>query len=307
MHRPFTRRQAAQNDAFLAALRRTGNVRLAARELGVHRAAYTKRRAKSAAFAAQWEAALADADRSLRNERPAYSPGDGEGNRRQDGGGAPLPRTAPPPLRTRGGEPHLVRTAAGRLQRRAAPPGRMTQAALRRVLDLVAETNNLRLAAAEAGVALPTLIARARRSPAFAEALRIAKAVARARIRDAECRAAERARARPVVAYAGGPWPDGMTLHDAMLVVQHQRAREEGRPPGPRRRPARAAAIAAVTMEEVAAAIDAAIELDRRRARAGTAGTWRLEGEPLPPYAAHGAAAAAPPPPDPDARPARRH
>jgi hypothetical protein len=34
MARRFNRRQALENQAFLAALRRTGNVRLAARELG---------------------------------------------------------------------------------------------------------------------------------------------------------------------------------------------------------------------------------------------------------------------------------
>ena len=54
MPRPFNRRQALENDKFLAALRATGNVRLAARRLGVHRATYTKRRAKDAAFAAEW-------------------------------------------------------------------------------------------------------------------------------------------------------------------------------------------------------------------------------------------------------------
>jgi nitroreductase len=33
--RPFTRNQALENQAFLKALRRTGNMRLAARETGV--------------------------------------------------------------------------------------------------------------------------------------------------------------------------------------------------------------------------------------------------------------------------------
>ncbi len=36
-HRPFTRRQALQNQAFVEALAETGNPRLAARLLGVHR------------------------------------------------------------------------------------------------------------------------------------------------------------------------------------------------------------------------------------------------------------------------------
>jgi hypothetical protein len=59
--RPFTRRQALQNQAFLEALGEAGNPRLAARLLGVHRSTYQKRRAKSAAFAQDWDAALAAA------------------------------------------------------------------------------------------------------------------------------------------------------------------------------------------------------------------------------------------------------
>jgi hypothetical protein len=60
-HRPFTRRQALQNQAWLDALRATGNPRLAARLLGVHRSTYLKRRAKCAAFAQDWDAQLAAA------------------------------------------------------------------------------------------------------------------------------------------------------------------------------------------------------------------------------------------------------
>jgi len=59
VHRHFTRRQSLQNARFIAALRRTGNARLAASQLGVHRATYTKRRARNPAFAAVWDAALA--------------------------------------------------------------------------------------------------------------------------------------------------------------------------------------------------------------------------------------------------------
>lgn len=60
-HRPFTRRQALQNQAWLEALRATGNPRLAAQMLGVHRSTYLKRRAKCAAFAQDWDAQLAAA------------------------------------------------------------------------------------------------------------------------------------------------------------------------------------------------------------------------------------------------------
>ena len=288
--RPFTARQSAENAAFLAALAASGNARLAGRTLGVNRSTYFKRRARCPLFARDWDAALAEADARL-----AAIPAAPRAARSE----------AAPPAKTRGGEPHLVRTAAGRLQRRAAPPGRMTEAGLARLLDRIAETNNMRLAADEAGVALPTLLARARRSPAFAQALRIARAVGDARIRDCEVRALEEIRARPILFWLR-PWPEGMTLHDAMLIVQHQRAREDGRPPGPRHRPAAARAIEALTMEEVGAAIYAGIERLRRRARFEAEGTWRLPDEPPPPYAAIGPAAASPPPPDPDARPARR-
>src|SRR5207253_10150383 len=60
-HRPFTPDQQRQNARFLAALRQTGNVRLACRELGVHRGTYTKRRRASAAFASEWDMVLAAA------------------------------------------------------------------------------------------------------------------------------------------------------------------------------------------------------------------------------------------------------
>ncbi len=65
-HRPFTPAQQRRNAAFLAALGRTGNVRLACRELGVHRGTYTKRRDKCPAFAAAWDSALAAAHAAFR-------------------------------------------------------------------------------------------------------------------------------------------------------------------------------------------------------------------------------------------------
>ena len=69
MPRPFTQTQAAQNRAFLDALAETGNARLAARALGVHRSTYTKRRARCPAFAAEWDAALAAARPHRRRPR----------------------------------------------------------------------------------------------------------------------------------------------------------------------------------------------------------------------------------------------
>jgi hypothetical protein len=69
MPTPAARRREAQNALFLHALSRTGNARLAARALGVHRATYTKRRARDPAFAAAWDSALAAARPHRRRPR----------------------------------------------------------------------------------------------------------------------------------------------------------------------------------------------------------------------------------------------
>jgi hypothetical protein len=77
-HRPFTPAQQRQNAAFLAALRRTGNVRLACRTLGVPRATYTRRRKTCAAFATEWDMVLTAAHAAFQlagGERMPESPG----------------------------------------------------------------------------------------------------------------------------------------------------------------------------------------------------------------------------------------
>lgn len=162
--RPFTRRQALQNAAFLDALGRTGNARLAALTLGVHRSTFTKRRASHPAFAALWEAALAVAHAAL--------------------GAPPAPKPPEPPakparrksaqLRTQGGEPVLTRLANGRLQLRRAPPGRMTRAAEQAFLRALSATANVRLSAAAAGFAHASFYARRRTARAFAREMRLA-------------------------------------------------------------------------------------------------------------------------------------
>jgi len=170
MPRPFTRRQALENAAFLDALRRTGNARLAARELGVHRATFTRRRAAHAAFAAQWEAALAAAHAALKLAGGARPPEPAAAASRQ--GKRPRPR---PATRTEGGELHVARAgASGRLQLRRAPPGRMTKAAAQAFLRALAATANVRLAAAAAGFAHSSFYARRRADRAFAREMRLA-------------------------------------------------------------------------------------------------------------------------------------
>ncbi|MGJ3629769.1 hypothetical protein AB5I41_28455 [Sphingomonas sp. MMS24-JH45] len=69
--RPFTRAQALENRAFLAALRATGNAHAAARATGIGRSKMLKRRATRPAFAAEWDAALALAQATLGDGAPA--------------------------------------------------------------------------------------------------------------------------------------------------------------------------------------------------------------------------------------------
>lgn len=151
MPRPYTREQTLQNTAFIDALHRTGNVREAARMLGVHRATYTKRRVKDPVFAARWDAALAAADARLHHataDRP-------DAGRRTDA-------------------PRIIRTRSGRLQFRHVPEGRLTRAAEQAFLTALSATANVRLSAAAAGFSHAAFYARRKVSPAFAREMRLA-------------------------------------------------------------------------------------------------------------------------------------
>ncbi|MEG3179419.1 hypothetical protein [Sphingomonas sp. LT1P40] len=119
MTRPFNHTQALQNDAFLAALRSTGNTREAARSLNVHRSTMLKRRAKDPAFAVEWDAALALAHARL-HAKATKTPE----------------------------EPGIIRTASGRLQVRRAQPRRLDRAAEQAFLAALSATANVRLSAA---------------------------------------------------------------------------------------------------------------------------------------------------------------
>lgn len=146
--RPLTRSQALENEAFLRALRRTGNVREAARAVGAHRAKFTRRRARHPAFAAAWDAALAIADAALV---------------RQESG-------------TARAEPRVTRTASGRLQLRRAQPGRLDRAAEQRFLAALSATANIRLSAAAAGFRHGAFYQRRRGDAGFAREWRLALA-----------------------------------------------------------------------------------------------------------------------------------
>lgn len=152
---PFTGRQTAENDAFLDQLRRTGNARLAARAVGAHRAKFTKRRKKHAAFAAQWEMALAACHAAMTL-----------------GGGARPPEGRRDRLRTEGGEPTIVRLKSGRLQLRLARPGRMTGAAEQAFFRALAASANVKLSAAATGFSYGSFYWRKRVRAAFAGRMR---------------------------------------------------------------------------------------------------------------------------------------
>lgn len=155
--RPFTRRQVRENDDFLDQLRRCGNSRLAARAVGAHRAKFTRRRRKHAAFAARWEMALAACHAALKL-----------------GGGPRPPEGKRNALSTEGGEPTIVRLKSGRLQLRLAPPGRMTRAAEQAFFRALAASANVRLSAAAAGFSYGSFYWRKRVRADFARAMRIA-------------------------------------------------------------------------------------------------------------------------------------
>jgi len=148
MPRPFSPLQQRQNRAFLAALSRTGNARLAARDVGLHRATLTRRRASHPAFAADWDAALAIAHATLAGAR--HPQGD------------------------RPAEPCLIRQKSGRLQLRAPTARRLTRAAEQAFLAALSATANVRLSAKAAGFTHSAFYQHKRGNPGFAREWRMA-------------------------------------------------------------------------------------------------------------------------------------
>jgi hypothetical protein len=231
--RPFTPRQLAQNEAFLEALRRTGNPHLAAASLGV-RSTYSKRRAKCAAFATRWDAAILACHAALKL------------------GGGPRPAEGSA-LRTEG-EIIVDRTRGGRLQLRRAPPGRMTEAGERYFLRAVAASANIRLSAAAAGFTHSAFHQKMKKRPAFASEAKISLTIGYDRLEYAAMeRMLETLHGNPAWltdALTGNPLPP-MSFDQALqlLCLHHNKARLDGdRPPGrrPRREHNPAAAMFAI-------------------------------------------------------------
>jgi hypothetical protein len=262
--RPFTPRQEAENLAFLEALRRTGNPRLAAASLGVHRSTYCKRRAKSAVFATRWDAAILACHAALKL---------GGGPRPPDGAGG---------VRTTGGEIMVGRTRGGRLQLRRAPPGRMTAAGERHFLRAVAASANIRLSAAAAGFTHSAFYQKMKKHPVFARETKISLTIGYDRLESAAMeRMLQTLHGNPAWladALAHNPLPP-MSFDQAfqLLCLHRNTVRLDGdRPPGrrPRVEHQPAAAIAAISRN---------IDAIERSARFEQTGSWRHAHEAPPP------------------------
>ncbi|KQS02001.1 hypothetical protein ASG11_14425 [Sphingomonas sp. Leaf357] len=158
----LNRTQALENTAFLKALRRTGNARLAAREVGVAYGTLQHRRGAHPAFAARWATAVAVAQARL------------------SAAGCRAGRARPEAMsglaahRTRGGETVVVRFRDGRCQIRVAQPGKLTKACEQAFLSALSATANVRLSAAAAGASPRAFYRRRQQSPAFAREMRLA-------------------------------------------------------------------------------------------------------------------------------------
>src|SRR3954451_9785997 len=163
MARPLTPAQRAQNRAFLKALGRSGNVRLAAREAGAKYGTMQHRRKQHPAFALRWDAAIALAQARLGRgaERTrAFSP-----TPRPRGGVGLVHRTA-------GGEAHLVRLKDGRVQMRRAQPNKLTRAAEQAFLTALSATANVTLSAAAVGASPRAFYRRKMQCAGFAREMR---------------------------------------------------------------------------------------------------------------------------------------
>src|SRR4051812_45432257 len=161
MARRLTREQRAQSRAFLTALRRSGNVRLACREVGAKYGTMQHRRRHHPAFAVRWDAALAFAQPRIRS-RAQVRINSGPSKEGADG------------FRTIGGEPVVVRGRDGRLQMRRAQPGKLTRECEQAFLAALSATCNVTLAAAAVGASPRAFYRRKRQCPAFAREMRLA-------------------------------------------------------------------------------------------------------------------------------------
>jgi hypothetical protein len=302
---PFTRRQTFENEAFLDGLRRTGNARLAARTIGRAHSTMHNRRAAHAEFAQAWDAAAASAHAAFHLAGGNRGPEEDAGSRscRAKAGRAGTGSSHTPldfarderGLRTRGGEPMVVRTRSGRLQLRLAHPGKLTKQAEQVFLLALSATANIRLSAAAAGASPAAFNRRRRENPAFAREFRLALKMGYDRLE------AEALRAAMPESHAYDAWrsqeppalPPLSVAQMLQLLYLHQRGvRESWDAPHHRKRRDEPWETYAERLRAMAAADrrreaeDAAL---RRAFHYEESGDWRYEDErpplPLPPLA----------------------
>lgn len=276
MARPLTPLQAYQNRIFLERFALSGNVRLAAREAGVKYGTIQHRRKRHSAFAQAWEAAAVAVQARLHlagGKRGPEAPARRGGN----------------PLRTRGGEPMVVRTRGGKLQIRLAHPDKLTKAAEQAFLRALSATANIRLSAAAAGASAAAFYRRRKRNPAFAREMRLALKTGWERI-NAALLISTLPESHQHDRWRRGEWPQlpPMTVDQAMQLLHlheksvHQRWEEPHR----RRRRGESDEVYSDRLQAMRRAetdLEAEEEALRRAARFEETGGWRLEDEPPPP------------------------
>lgn len=168
------RARALENARFIERLALSGNARLAAREVGRAISTFQHRRSRDAAFAQRWDAAVAAAHARFHLAGGRRGPEPDAGQAGKPTALGEVPRRA---LRTRGGEPVVVRTRTGKLQLRPAHPNKLTRAAEQVFLAALAASANIRLSAAAAGASAAAFDRRRRRDRAFAQRARQALAM----------------------------------------------------------------------------------------------------------------------------------
>lgn len=222
MSRPFNRRQARENAAFLRLLAETGNVMLAARECGLRTQTLYARRTTHAAFAAEWDAALTAAQAAMRAD-PARAARAGTGR-------WPDSAKAPARFKTAGGEPAVTRLKDGRLQLRRAKAGGIGFRGEQAFLRALATCGNISMAAQAVGVAVQNIYARRGRSPLFKAEMDKALAIASDRLERA---ANERANAALCGDGADDLWAEEefgdlpvMTIDQLLMLLRAQWRRQ---------------------------------------------------------------------------------
>lgn len=186
MARPFNRRQARENAAFIRLLAETANVELAARECGLAKPTLYSRRRVNAAFAAEWDAAVTAA-RARMAADPRRAARAGRGRWPDSPNAAPRFKTAPSGaarFKSAGGEPRITRMKDGSLQLRLSRRGGIGFATERAFLRALATCGNMAMAARAVGVAARNIYARGERCPVFKAEMNKARGHASDRLHD---------------------------------------------------------------------------------------------------------------------------